>query len=71
MQMKLCVCKLDTLSQNAKDGGPSSLDDFRRKTKSLKSAKYKGFVVGIKCVGHFWSHDRVSPTELIRAIFHD
>ena len=32
MQMKLGVCKLDnTLWQNTKDGGPSSLDDFRKK----------------------------------------
>lgn len=40
MPSKLCVCQLDdTLSPNANDGGPSSLDGFR-KEKKKKGKKY-------------------------------
>ena len=68
--MKLCVCKLDdTLPKmEALAGLMTSGKKICIKSRQNTRGIYAG---GMKYVGHFRSQDRVSPTHLIQAIFHD
>ena len=46
--MKLCMCKLEaTLSQNAKDGGPTWLGDFRNKICKKRRRNTRGMLSGL------------------------